>query len=121
MPAFDAVTPTGTGSRGARPSRAAIPHPDPEQITVQGLLEALADPVRRDIAARLSASDEPMRCGAFDGGVSLSTLTHHFHVLREAGLIRQFYRGASKLNELRTEDVGAVAPGLLEAIFGARR
>ena len=40
------------------------------------------EPLRRDIARQLAASEAPMRCGAFDAPVSLSTLTHHFHVLR---------------------------------------
>jgi DNA-binding transcriptional ArsR family regulator len=90
-------------------------------MSLQGVLEALVDPLRRDIVLRLAVSDVPMRCGAFDAPVSLSTLTHHFHVLREAGVIRQFYDGTSKLNELRAEDVDEIAPGLLAAIAGAAR
>lgn len=90
-------------------------------MTLQGVLEALVDPLRREIVLRLAASKEPMRCGAFDLPVTLSTLTHHFHVLREAGVIRQCYAGTSKLNELRAEDLEAVAPGLLRALSAASR
>lgn len=90
-------------------------------MSLQGVLDALVDPLRREIVLRLAASEQPMRCGAFDAPVSLSTLTHHFHVLREAGVIRQTYAGTSKLNELRSEDVEAVAPGLLKAIAAASR
>src|SRR5215207_2974842 len=84
--------------RKGRAPRPPIEHPDPREMSLQGILEALVDPVRRDIVLQLAASEEPMRCGAFDARVSLSTLTHHFHVLREAGVIRQFYEGTSKLN-----------------------
>lgn len=90
-------------------------------MSLQGLLEALVDPHRREIVLRLDASETPMRCGAFDLPLSLSTLTHHFHVLREAGAIRQYYEGTTKLNELRASDVEAVAPGLLAAVRAASR
>jgi DNA-binding transcriptional ArsR family regulator len=110
-----------TPRRKGRTPRPPIDHPARADISVQGILEALVDPLRRDIVLRLAASDVPMRCGAFDAPVSLSTLTHHFHVLREAGLVRQFYEGTAKLNELRADDVEAVAPGLLGAINGAVR
>jgi DNA-binding transcriptional ArsR family regulator len=110
-----------TTRRKGRTPRPPIDHPARADISVQGILDALVDPLRRDIVFRLAASDAPMRCGAFDAPVAVSTMTHHFHVLREAGLIRQFYDGTAKLNELRTDDVEAVAPGLLGAIDGAVR
>jgi DNA-binding transcriptional ArsR family regulator len=109
-----------TRHKGRTP-RPPIDHPARADISVQGLLDALVDPLRRDIVLRLAASEVPLRCGAFDAPVSLSTLTHHFHVLREAGLIRQYYEGTAKLNELRADDVEAVAPGLLSAVSGAVR
>lgn len=87
-------------------------------MTLQGVLEALVDPLRRAIVLRLVASDAPMRCNAFEAPVSASTLTHHFHVLREAGIVRQYYEGTAKLNVVREDDVEHVAPGLLRAIAG---
>jgi DNA-binding transcriptional ArsR family regulator len=114
------TAPAATRRKGRTP-RPPIDHPARAELGVQGILEALVDPLRRDIVLRLAASEVPMRCGAFDAPVSLSTLTHHFHVLREAGLIRQFYEGTAKLNELRADDVEAIAPGLLGAITRAVR
>jgi hypothetical protein len=44
---------------------------------------------------------------------------HHFKVLRHAGIVRQHYVGASKLNSLRRADLDTVAPGLIDAILAA--
>jgi DNA-binding transcriptional ArsR family regulator len=60
-----------------------------------------------------------MACIAFELPVSKSTSTHHFRVLREAGVIRQYYEGTSRMSCLRTEDLGARMPGLLEAVLRA--
>jgi hypothetical protein len=55
----------------------------------------------------------------FDAPVALSTLTHHFNVLREAGVIRQYYVGTTKMNTLRTGELEERFPGLLAAVMAA--
>jgi DNA-binding transcriptional ArsR family regulator len=95
-------------------------HPDVDDIDLQQVLEALVDPVRRSIVAQLAASGSDIACGGFDIPVSKSTATHHFNVLREAGIIRQHYAGTSRMNTLRREDVDAVLPGLLDAVTAQR-
>ncbi|MEO3886475.1 helix-turn-helix transcriptional regulator [Nonomuraea sp. B5E05] len=92
------------------------PHPEVGQFDLQRVLEALVDPVRRSIVAQLDAAGEDIACGAFDIAVSKSTATHHFKVLREAGLIRQYYVGTSRMNTLRRAEMDGVFPGLLDAI-----
>jgi DNA-binding transcriptional ArsR family regulator len=92
-------------------------HLETHEITAQGLLDALVDPVRRSIVPQLSVSDSAIACGQFDINVSRSTGTHHFKVLRQAGVIRQYYVGTSKMNTLRRTDLDSVAPGLIEAIL----
>lgn len=92
-------------------------HIDTGEITAQGLLDALVDPVRRSIVRQLSASDSDIACGHFDIDVSRSTGTHHFKVLRQAGIIRQHYVGTSKMNTLRRADLESVAPGLIDAVL----
>lgn len=88
-------------------------------ITLQGVLEALADPVRRSIVRQLAGSERAVACGTFDIEVSRSTGTHHFKVLRRAGIIRQHYEGTLKLNALRRGDLDRAFPGLLDAIVDA--
>jgi DNA-binding transcriptional ArsR family regulator len=51
--------------------------------------------------------------------VTKSTCTHHFKVLREAGVIQQRQEGTSRLNTLRRDDLEARFPGLLETVLAA--
>jgi DNA-binding transcriptional ArsR family regulator len=96
------------------------PHPDVADFALQQVLEALVDPVRRSIVTQLAARGEDVKCGGFDLPVSKSTATHHFNVLREAGLIRQYYVGTSRMNALRADDMDAAFPGLLDALTARR-
>ncbi|MBB5835420.1 ArsR family transcriptional regulator [Kribbella italica] len=95
------------------------PHPELGDIALQQVLEAIVDPVRRSIVTQLARSTDDIKCGGFDLAVSTSTATHHFKVLREAGLIRQYYLGTSRLNTLRREEVDRVFPGLLDSVVAA--
>ncbi|MFB9878344.1 ArsR/SmtB family transcription factor [Planobispora siamensis] len=96
-------------------------HPDVRTITLQRVLEAVVDPVRRSIVTQLCGASGDIACGGFDLPVSKSTATHHFRILREAGLIRQYYAGTSRMNALRRDEVDEVFPGLLDAIVTAER
>ncbi|MEO3784093.1 helix-turn-helix transcriptional regulator [Actinocorallia sp. B10E7] len=93
------------------------PHPDVREISLQQVLEALVDPVRRRIVGELYTTGEDRACGTFDLSVSKSTATHHFNVLREAGLIRQHYVGTSRMNTLRRDEIDEAFPGLLQALM----
>lgn len=97
------------------------PHPDVAAVPLQAVLEALVDPVRRSIVTQLADATTDIRCGDFDLPVSKSTATHHFRILREAGLIRQHYAGTSRMNTLRRTEVDAAFPGLLTALVRADR
>ncbi|GAA0951111.1 helix-turn-helix transcriptional regulator [Actinocorallia libanotica] len=96
-------------------------HPDIHTISLQQVLEALVDPVRRQIVNELYAAPQDLACGTIDLPVSKSTATHHFHVLREAGLIRQYYVGTSRMNALRREEFDEAFPGLLQALVDGHR
>ncbi|MFC7329753.1 ArsR/SmtB family transcription factor [Marinactinospora rubrisoli] len=98
-----------------------LEHPDPDDIGIDAVLAALADPMRRQIVCRLAEGHTDMACIAFELPVSKSTSTHHFRVLREAGVIRQRYQGTAILNSLRADDLNARFPGLLDAIITAQR
>ncbi|MEU0493130.1 helix-turn-helix transcriptional regulator [Nocardiopsis sp. NPDC006139] len=97
------------------------PHPDVAALTLQRLLEALVDPVRRSIVEQLYDASADVACGGFDLPVGKSTATHHFRVLREAGLIRQYYEGTSRMNTLRRREIDTAFPGLLESVVAADR
>jgi DNA-binding transcriptional ArsR family regulator len=95
-------------------------HPPREELELTAVLHALSDPHRLRIVRGLAEEGE-QRCRAFcDGVISKSTLTHHFRVLREAGVIEQRAEGTAKLNTLRREDLDSRFPGLLDAVLEAR-
>ena len=95
-----------------------LAHPAREEIELAAVLHALSDPVRLQMVRGL-AGDGERTCGSFDVPVTKSTCTHHFKVLREAGLIRQRQEGTMRLNALREDDLEARFPGLLRTILQA--
>jgi DNA-binding transcriptional ArsR family regulator len=93
-----------------------LAHPKPADIELGAVLHALSDPVRLRIVATLAAADDEKHCGSFDLPVTKSTCTHHFRVLREAGLIHQRQEGTTRLNKLRRDDLEARFPGLVDVL-----
>lgn len=93
----------------------------PVLLEVNVVLHALADPVRLDLVRQLTESDAAIACGRFETSVAKSTLSHHFKILREAGVIATHREGGQALNVLCTEDLEASFPGLLNALFHQRR
>jgi DNA-binding transcriptional ArsR family regulator len=98
-------------------------HPSLEEITVQGILYALSDPARVRIYGELVDAECAMNCTAFvsNGNSPLpkSTLSQHFKILREAGLIRSERQGVqlknvSRCNELRKK-FGPMIVAILKA------
>jgi DNA-binding transcriptional ArsR family regulator len=92
--------------------------PDLEAVTLAAMMAALSDPVRVAIVRELALRGEAS-CGACDVGVSKATRSHHFKVLREAGLTRTRAEGTHRLVALRREEVEARFPGLLVAVLAA--
>jgi DNA-binding transcriptional ArsR family regulator len=97
----------------------ALYHPALEDLQLPAVLHALSDPVRLQIVSELDLDPTPRPCGSFELGVTKSTCTHHFRVLREAGVLSQQQLGTSKLTSLRREDLDARFPGLLDAVLDA--
>jgi DNA-binding transcriptional ArsR family regulator len=95
----------------------SLDHPAPEELELPAVLHALSDPQRLSIVRALAQSDQPRRCGSFGLTITKSTLTHHFRVLRRAGVIDQQEDGTAKLNSLRRRDLDDRFPGLLDAVL----
>jgi DNA-binding transcriptional ArsR family regulator len=94
-------------------------HPMREELSLPTILYALGDPWRLRIVGQLAGISEAISCGNLAGieEVPKSTGSHHFKVLREAGLIRMVPQGRRILVSLRREDLEERFPGLLEAIL----
>ena len=91
-------------------------HPAQSDLTLDNVLHALSDPVRREIVQKLMASDR-MSCARACAQHPPSTVSFHHKILREAGLIRSEKKGVEVINSLRRQDIDARFPGLLDAIF----
>jgi DNA-binding transcriptional ArsR family regulator len=100
-------------------------HPSIADITVEGILHALSDPVRVAIFTAISASDCPQNCSDFlqvsEKTIPKSTLSQHFKILREAGLIRGERRGVEMHNVSRCSEIDKRFPGLIAAIINAHK
>jgi DNA-binding transcriptional ArsR family regulator len=95
-------------------------HPEPEQLDLSAILDALSDPVRRGIVLRLAECGQAC-CSAFVDMGSKTNLTYHNARLREAGLVHMRIDGPYRILSLRTEDLEARFPGLLAAILDSAR
>ncbi|WP_019499206.1 ArsR/SmtB family transcription factor [Pseudanabaena sp. PCC 6802] len=102
-------------------------HPDRKDISLAGVLYALGDPVRLEIVKRLSTSGE-LPCCALDCAIAdntsispkpiaKSTMSHHFKILRESGVVYSRKEGTQLINSLRRSDLDALFPGLLNAVL----
>ncbi|WP_188910705.1 ArsR/SmtB family transcription factor [Aureimonas endophytica] len=93
-------------------------HPPLEEVALGQVLYALSDPVRLGVVRQLARHGEAT-CSALDGGRPKSSMSHHFRVLREAGLVRTRTDGPAHMNELRRAELDARFPGLLAAVLAA--
>ena len=107
----DATAPAKTGTE-------PLHHPDVSELDLAAVLHALSDPMRLQIVKSL-ATGGPHTCKSIALPVTKSTCTHHFRVLREAGVLRQKLEGTTRLNTLRREELDSRFPGLLDAVLKA--
>src|SRR3978361_2196048 len=89
--------------------------PSPE---LHEVLAALGDPVRLDIVRQLADRGE-VPCGGFGMDLAKPTLSHHFKVLREAGIVGSRSEGTSLMNYLERDAIERKFPGLLTGVLGA--
>lgn len=94
-------------------------HPTMDEVTLAGLLAALADPVRLGIVRNLDDAKDGLCCGDAcpSGSTPKSTLTSHYRVLREAGLVRTEKHGLQHINRLRRAEIDKKFPGLLRLVL----
>ncbi len=100
-----------------------LQHPSPGDITVEGVLYALSDPIRARIFASIAGSQGPCTCSNFrelpDRTLPKSTLSQHFKILRETGLIRSERQGVEMHNTSRCAELRQRFGPLIESILKA--
>ncbi len=91
---------------------------DAVHLKLETVLYALSDPVRLHIVRNLADKGE-LACFAAVAGLDIakSTQSHHYRILREAGLIAQRKEGVCFISSLRKPDIDARFPGLLDAVL----
>ena len=98
-------------------------HPRVEEMTVQGVLHALSDATRVQIFMRLLASDCSKSCVEFANVAATplpkSSLSQHFKVLREAGLIHSERQGVELQNRARCDEYGRKFGPLIKEILSS--
>ena len=96
-----------------------ISHPDTSQLTLAAVLYALGDPVRLKIVKVIAEKGEQAGrcCGGSD--IAKSTLSHHFKILRESGIIHTEKVGTQHLNSLRADELEARFPGVLASVLAS--
>jgi DNA-binding transcriptional ArsR family regulator len=87
---------------------------------LQEVLAAVSDPVRLEMLRRLHTDGSPVACALLYDGISKSTASHHFKILREAGVIESAAIGGQTYQSLRLDDVEAAYPGVLSSILAVR-
>ncbi|PZE23347.1 MULTISPECIES: helix-turn-helix transcriptional regulator [unclassified Curtobacterium] len=95
-----------------------LPQPDPDAIALPSVMAALSDPIRLTILHRylVDGDGSEQACGWVGIDRPKSTLTHHFRVLREAGLLEQRQDGLERRSRVRTEVIAARFPGVLDLV-----
>ena len=89
-----------------------------EDIALPDLLSALADPVRLAIVRKLYENKDGLCCNASScKKIPKSTLSNHFRVLREAGVIRTEKHGLEHISCLRRAEINKRFPGLLGLVL----
>lgn len=82
------------------------------------ILKALSDPTRLFVIQTL-IKDEPgvaRHCTSFKLTLAKPTISHHFKILREAGLINQYDKGNHSMTILRRDEIEEQYPGLLDVL-----
>jgi DNA-binding transcriptional ArsR family regulator len=90
--------------------------PTKKELLLTAVLYALSDEIRLGIVRQLAARGE-QPCGVFEVDRPKSSLSHHFRVLRESGVVATRKNGKALLNTLRREDLDARFPGLMNAVL----
>ncbi|MES2985233.1 MAG: metalloregulator ArsR/SmtB family transcription factor [Pseudomonadota bacterium] len=92
-------------------------HPDMEQVDLMDIMYALSDPTRLEIVRCLAKKRRPMNCGELVLNRPKSSMSHHFKILRAAGLVRTVVEGTEHMNSLRRAEVEEKFPNVLGSIL----
>jgi DNA-binding transcriptional ArsR family regulator len=93
--------------------------PNIEEVDLVEIMYALSDPTRLEIVKCLAAEGRELTCGELDLNRPKSSMSHHFKILRGAGLVRTVIKGTEHMNSLRLEELEGRFPTVLSSILNA--
>lgn len=94
-----------------------LKHPTIKEIAMTDVLYALADPLRLEIVRQLYTSSDALTCTQLNQGQPKSSMSYHYRILREAGVIRTHVAGRERFNLLRKSELDQLFPGLLSGVM----
>ncbi|MBN8712042.1 MAG: hypothetical protein BGO12_06500 [Verrucomicrobia bacterium 61-8] len=93
-------------------------HPELGSVEIANVLQALADPCRLQIVRHLlDRPEKEFACNEFPIEGAKATRSHHFQILRAAGIIRTRVDGTKCMNSLRREELEDRFPGLVSFLL----
>lgn len=103
------------------PSVKSYSHPAMRDIKLPAIMQALSDPCRLAIVRELlQARGRALACHEVRLEVSKATRSHHFEVLRAAGVIFTKAEGTECMTSLRKTELNKHFPGLLKLLAAAK-
>jgi DNA-binding transcriptional ArsR family regulator len=95
----------------------AYTHPSLDEVSLTTVMQALSDPCRVSIVRALLAEEErELACNEILLDVAKATRSHHFNVLRDAGIIFTRCEGTRCKSSVRKKELNKRFPGLLRLI-----
>lgn len=92
-------------------------HPALRDIPLHAVMHALSDPCRVAIVRELlAAKGRTLACNEVRLKISKATRSHHFEVLRAAGIIFTKVEGTKCMTSLRRAELSKHFPGLLKLV-----
>lgn len=90
-----------------------------KDVELTDIMHALSDPARIEIVRCLAKTKRELTCGELVVDRPKSSMSHHFKILRAAGLVHTRIEGKEHFNSLRLTEIEAKFPGVLKAILKA--
>lgn len=88
-----------------------------DQVELTDIMYALSDPTRLEIVGRLANAGRKLTCGELDLNRPKSSMSHHFKILRAAGLVETLIEGTEHMNALRVAEIEQKFPGVLQSVL----
>ena len=94
--------------------------PSLNKIALSDIMQALSDPCRLAIVRAILNKGE-LACNEVPLKISKATRSHHFSILRKAGLLSTRVEGTKCLSSIRRKEVDARFPGLLDLVLRSKK